>query len=89
MDQQSRKDMLLRLIGQGVFTGVEAVGTAPKVGVTDLFKGLDPAMQSEFVALVYAYVNNGAAGKAALQIIDAQTGAPAGTYSADGGLKLL
>lgn len=89
MDQQTRKDMLLRLIGQGVFTGVEAVGSPPKVGVTELFKGLNPAMQNEFAALVYAYVNNGTAGKDALQIIDAQTGNPAGTYTADGGLKLL
>lgn len=81
--------MLLRLIGQGVFTGVQAVGSPPKVGITALFKGLDPGLQREFVALVYAYVNNGGPGKDELQIIDAQTGNMAGTYTADAGLKLL
>ena len=89
MDQQSRRDMLLKLINQGVFTGVVADVSPPRVGITDLFKGLNPSMQSEFAALVYAYVNNGRTGKAPLQIIDAQSGTQAGTYSADGGLKLL
>jgi len=89
MDQQSRKDMLLKLINQGVFTGIVADVSPPRVGVTDLFKGLSPSIQSEFAALVYAYVNNGRTGKDPLQIIDVQTGASAGTYTADGGLKLL
>lgn len=89
MDQQSRKAMLLRLIEQGVFTGVQAVGSPPKVGVTPLFQGLDPKLQAEFAALVYAYVNNGAAGTETLQLVDAQTGSTAGTYTADTGLKLL
>lgn len=88
MDQQSRREMLLRLIDQGVFTGIQAIGS-PKVGVTPLFKGLDPAMQREFVGLVYAYVNNGTTGTEPLQIVDAQTGDAAGTYTSDGGLKLL
>ena len=89
MDQQSRKAMLLRLIEQGVFTGVQAIGSPPKVGVTPLFQGLDPKLQAEFAALVYAYVNNGAAGTETLQLVDAQTGSTAGTYTADTGLKLL
>lgn len=89
MDQQARKEMLLRLIGQGVFTGVQAIGSPPKVGVTPLFQGLDPKLQAEFAALVYAYVNNGAAGTETLQLVDARTGNTAGTYSADTGLKLL
>ena len=89
MDQQSRREMLLRLINQGVFTGIQAVGSPPRVGVTPLFKGLDPAMQREFVGLVYAYVNNGTTGTEPLQIVDAQTGDAAGTYTADAGLKLL
>jgi hypothetical protein len=89
MDQQSRRELLLRLIDQGVFTGVEADGSPPKVGVTSLFKGLNPDMQREFAALAYTYVNNGGAGTQPLQIVDAETGGVAGTYTADGGLKLL
>jgi len=89
MDQQSRRELLLRLIDQGVFTGVQADGSPPKVGVTSLFKGLNPDMQREFVGLVYTYVNNGTTGTQTLQIVDAETGSIAGTYSADSGLKLL
>ena len=40
------------------------------------------------IATVYAYVNNGAAGKDPLQLIDATNGKMIGTYTAADGLKL-
>jgi hypothetical protein len=76
------------LISQGVFTGVEAIGSPPKVGVTPLFQGLSPDLQRQFIATVYAYVNNGAPGKDPLQVIDATTGKVIGSYTATDGLKL-
>ena len=89
MDQGARKALLNTLIKQGVFTGVQAVGSPPKVGVTPLFQGLDPALQTQFIAAVYTYVNNGAAGNVPLQVIDATTGKVMGSYTTADGLKML
>ncbi|HZY49865.1 MAG TPA: hypothetical protein VFE64_08805 [Devosia sp.] len=88
MSQESRRGLLLTLIQQGVFTGVQALDTPPKVGVTALFKGLSPNLQRQFIAVVYAYVNNGAAGMQTLQLIDAASGSQVGSYSASDGLTL-
>lgn len=88
MSQESRRGLLLTLIQQGVFTGVQALDTPPKVGVTALFKGLSPNLQRQFIAVVYAYVNNGAAGVQTLQLIDAASGSQVGSYSASDGLTL-
>lgn len=88
MSQQSRRGLLLTLIQQGVFTGVQAVGTPPKVGVTALFQGLSSSLQQQFIAVVYAYINNGAGGTQTLQLIDATSGTQVGSYSASDGLKL-
>jgi len=87
MDQPARKAFLLRLINQGVFTGVQAP-PAPKVGVTPLFQGLSADLKQQFIAVVNAYVYNGAAGPEPLQVIDATTGKVMGTYTPSGGLKL-
>jgi hypothetical protein len=89
MDQGARKALLNALIRQGVFTGVEAVGSPPKVGVTPLFQGLKPDLQRQFLATVYTYVNNGPAGSLPLQVIDATTGKVVGNYTTADGLKLL
>lgn len=89
MDQGARKALLNTLINQGVFTGIQAVGSPPKVGVTPLFQGLDANLQSQFIAAVYAYVNNGAAGNVPLQLIDATTGKTIGSYTTASGLTLL
>ena len=89
MDQGARKALLNTLINQGVFTGVQAVGSPPKVGVTPLFQGLNANLQSQFIAAVYAYVNNGAAGNVPLQLIDATTGKTIGSYTTASGLTLL
>ena len=89
MDQGSRQALVNTLIQQGVFTGVQAVGSPPKVGVTPLFRGLDPDLQRQFVAAVYSYVNRGAAGTDPLQVIDATTGNVLGKYTSAGGLELL
>jgi hypothetical protein len=88
MTQQSRRGLLLTLIQQGVFTGVQALDTPPKVGVTALFQGLSPNLQQQFIAVVYAYINNGAAGTQRLQLIDATSGSQVGSYSASDGLEL-
>jgi hypothetical protein len=89
MDQGARKALLNALIRQGVFTGVEAVGSPPKVGVTPLFQGLKPDLQRQFLAAVYTYVNNGPTGSLPLQVIDATTGKVVGNYTTADGLKLL
>jgi hypothetical protein len=88
MDQRSRRGLLLTLIRQGVFTGVQALDSPPKVGVTALFRGLSPSLQQQFVAVAYAYINNGASGVQMLELIDAASGAQIGTYTASDGLKL-
>lgn len=88
MSQQSRRGFLLTLIQQGVLTGVQALDTPPKVGVTPLFEGLSPNLQQQFIAVVYAYINNGAAGTQTLQLIDSTNGSQVGSYSASNGLKL-
>ena len=88
MSQAERKDLLLRLIGQGVFTGVEALGTPPKVGVTALFRGLDTSLQQQFIAAAHAYVQAGSAQPVTLEVVDAQSGTTIGSYSAADGLKL-
>jgi hypothetical protein len=87
MDQPARKAFLLRLINQGVFTGVQAP-PAPKVGVTSLFQGLSPDLKLQFIAAVDAYVYNGAAGPDPLQVIDASSGKVMGTYTPADGLRL-
>ena len=89
MDQGARKALLNTLIKQGVFTGIQAIGSSPKVGVTPLFQGLSPNLQQQFVATVYTYVNNGAAGSVPLVVIDATTGKVVGNYTAADGLKML
>jgi hypothetical protein len=89
MDQASRKALLGTLIDQGVFTGIEAVGSPPKVGVTALFLGLNPDLQRQFLATVDSYVNNGAPAQVPLQVIDATTAKTIGTYTSADGLKLL
>jgi hypothetical protein len=89
MDQRSRRQLVSTLIEQGVFTGVQAIGSPPKVGVTPLFRGLDVDLQRQFVAAVYSYINKGGAGTEALQVIDATTGDLVGKYTAAGGLELL
>jgi hypothetical protein len=88
MTQESRRGFLLTLIQQGVFTGVQALDDPPKVGVTALFRGLSPNLQQQFIAVVYAYINNGAPGTKTLQLIDAGSGTQIGSYSANDGLKL-
>jgi hypothetical protein len=89
MDQGQRKALLNALIKQGVFTGVQALGSPPKVGVTPLFQGLSPDLQRQFIVAVYTYVNNGTVGNVPLQVIDATTGKVMGSYSAAEGLKFL
>lgn len=76
------------MIQQGVFSGVQALDTPPKVGVTALFEGLSPNLQQQFIAVVYAYINNGAAGTQTLQLIDAASGSQVGSYTTSEGLKL-
>jgi hypothetical protein len=88
MNQGARKDMLLHLIDQGIFTAVKAIGSPPQVGVTPLFRGLSPSLQQQFIALVYLYINNGKPGSDQLQLIDVANGGLAGTYTTAGGLKL-
>ena len=88
MSQQSRRGFLLALIQQGVLSGVQALDTPPRVGVTTLFEGLSPNLQQQFIAVVYAYINNGTAGTQTLQLIDAATGSQVGSYSTGDGLKL-
>ncbi len=88
LDQEGRKNLLLTLISQGIFTGVQALDTPPKVGVTALFRGLDPSLQQQFIAVVYAYVNGGGNNAHDLQLIDATTGQPTGSYNAADGLQL-
>lgn len=87
MSQPDRQQFLLRLIKQGVFSGVKAP-PSPKVGVTALFMGLSPELQKQFVGVVDYYVNNGAAETEPLQVIDAKTNKPIGTYTKADGLKL-
>ena len=87
MDQPARKAFLLRLIDQGVFTGVQAP-PAPKVGVTPLFQGLSADLKQQFIAVVDAYVYNGATGPDPLQVIDDTSGKVVGTYTPGDGLKL-
>lgn|GEM_PF-4128500 len=89
MDQASRKALLGTLIDQGVFTGIQAVGSPPKVGVTALFLGLAPDLQRQFLATVDSYVNNGAPAQVPLQVIDATTARTIGTFTTADGLKLL
>ena len=89
MDQASRKALLSTLIDQGIFTGIEALGSPPKVGVTPLFLGLNASLQQQFIALVYAYVNNGAAGTIPLQVIDATNGKTLQSFTLADGLKQL
>jgi hypothetical protein len=88
MDQGQRRALVTALIGQGVFTGVQVDSPPPKVGVTPLFQGLSDDLKQQFIATVYGYVNNGAAGKDPLQLIDATNGKMIGTYTAADGLKL-
>ena len=88
MNQAQRRDLVNAMIGQGVFTGVQVDSPPPKVGVTPLFQGLSDDLKQQFIATVYAYVNNGAAGKDPLQLIDATNGKMIGTYTAGDGLKL-
>ncbi len=88
MDQGQRKALLTALIGQGVFTGVQVDNPPPKVGVTPLFQGLSDDLKQQFIATVYAYVNNGGAGKDPLELVDATNGKTIGTYTAADGLKL-
>ncbi len=88
MDQASRRQLLTALIGQGVFTGIQVDSPPPKVGVTPLFQGLSDDLKQQFIATVYAYVNNGGTGKDPLQLVDATSGKTIGTYTAADGLKL-
>lgn len=88
MDQAARRGLLTTLIQQGVFTGVQVDTTPPKVGVTPLFQGLSNDLQQQFIATVYAYVNNGATGKGPLDVVDATTGKTIGHYTVDEGFKL-
>jgi cytoskeletal protein RodZ len=89
MDQPARKTFVLRLIKQGVFTGVQVSTSPPKVGVTPLFQGLSPDLKQQFLAAVEAYVHNGATTTEPLEIIDAISGKNIGTYTIAEGLKLL
>jgi hypothetical protein len=89
MDQGARKAFLVTLINQGIFTGVQALDSPPKIGVTPLFEGLDLTLKQQFIAVAYAYVNNGGQGSQPLQLIDATNGKLFGTYTAGDGLKLL
>ena len=73
MDQSARKDFLNKLIGQGVLMGVEPFGPPAKVGVTPLFQGLNPDLQLQFLAVVYAYVHAGLPSPDPLQVIDSTT----------------
>ncbi len=89
MDQGTRKALILKLIDQGVFTGVQALDSPPRVGVTAIFQGLNPDLKQQFIATVYSYINNGAPGTQTLQLIDVTTGKLAGTFTGTEGLKLL
>lgn len=88
MTQPDRRAFVLKLISQGVFTGVQATTSPPKVGVTPLFQALNPDFKQQFIAAVDAYVHNGAPTTEALQIIDATSGNLIGTYTVADGLKL-
>jgi hypothetical protein len=89
MNQPARRAFVLKLISQGVFTGVQATTSPPKVGVTPLFQGLNLSLKQQFIAAVEAYVHNGAATTQPLELIDATNGNSIGTYTVADGLKLL
>ena len=87
MSQGARRDFLNKLIGQGVFMGVDPFGPPAKVGVTPLFQGLNPDLQLQFLAVVYAYVHNGAVATDPLQVVDSTNGKVIGTFTNETGLK--
>jgi hypothetical protein len=88
MTQIDRRAFVQKLIRQGVLTGVQVSPAPPKVGVTPLFQSLGLDLKRQFIAVVEAYVHNGATTTEQLQLIDATNGDVIGNYTVADGLKL-
>lgn len=86
--QAQRKQLLEKLIAQGVFLKIDTMGgTLPKAYVTPAFYALDIDMKKTFVSVIYAYYFDGNGIGDTVILRDSKTGKQIGTFSKLG-LKL-
>ena len=87
--QAKRRELIDKLIKQGVFQKVEVPGSLPRIWVRPVFYTLDFDTKESFVSVVYAFYFDGSNASDMVRIFDSRSGKQVGRYSAlIGGLKL-
>ncbi|MCK4326382.1 hypothetical protein KAU86_02390 [bacterium] len=87
--QEQRKQLIEKLITQGIFAKVEVPGSLPRLWVKPAFYTLDFETKEKFVSVVYAYYFDGSNYGDTVRIFDNMSGKEVGSYSlADPGLRL-
>jgi zinc-ribbon domain len=79
--QQSRKELIGKLINDGIFQKVEVPGSLPRVWVEPRFYALDFDTKEKFVSVVYAYYFDGTDMADTVRIFDSRSGKEVGDYS--------
>ena len=86
--QKERKELIEKLINQGIFLKVEKQGTYPQLYVKPAFYELTIDEKTQFVGVVFAYCIVRDAEADLVLLEDGQSGKRIGTYSSRLGLDL-
>jgi ribosomal protein L37AE/L43A len=87
--QQARKELIEKLINQGIFLKVEMSASLPRVWVKPVFYRLNFDTKERFINVVYAYYFDGTNMSDSVRVIDGHSGKEIGDYSLlNPGLKM-
>lgn len=88
--QKGRRELIDKLIAQGVFQKVEIPGNLPRLWVQPAFHELDFDAKQKFTSVVYAYYVDSGDVSASVRLYDSKTGKEIGSFAAyHGGLELF
>jgi hypothetical protein len=86
--QKKRKEIIDKIIKQGVITKIEIPGNLPHMWITPLYKNLDYDLKVNFANLVYSYYVTENSSYDMVIFKDSKTGQRIGGYSPEIGLDL-
>lgn len=88
--QQGRRDLIDKLIAQGIFQKVDVPGNLPRLWVRPAFHELDFDAKQKFAGVVYAYYVESGDVSASVRLYDSKSGKEIGRFGANqGGLELF
>lgn len=87
--QAKRRELLEKLIAQGVFQKIEVPGNLPRVWVRPAFYQLDFDTKQSFASVVYAYHFDGSNPTDSVRLFDSMSGKEVGSFAPPGGLTMF